>query len=343
SSILQIINGPTTLIGGGKALPPMTVRVSPRQRGLITDSVVYSVKIRSDDSVKDCGLLNIKLSVYAGEGICKIDSNALDNSLITTNNQIDQCVGLDLNTKRLLIRNIGECPLNISGSINNSIFYIEPINQSLNPQEVKTFTIHFVPSSRNVWPNGRGNSPGITRFNAVLSICGFDIPVVGIVDTNCYHPNYDCFKQYDINNQWRQAVVFNRKTNEITKGNPVYSPNRDLFFLSINVVNGTCVLESDWASFGRPPAPLNSRTRASVTDNPCNWVSDYTPLIFNSGSIAWQSKSISGVRINDVILFSIQYVDKPDPFYGIIWINDIKYDTQVNGLPIVCYDLCFPL
>lgn len=343
SNILQITGEPRSLLGGGRSLPPLTVRVSPTKRGLIIDSVQYSVRIRNNDSVKDCGFLNIKLSVFAGQGICKIDSNANDNSLITTNNQIDQCVGLDLITKKILIRNIGECPLDILGTMNNNIFYIDPESNIINPGQVKTFTIHFVPKISDVWPNGRGKAPGITRFNAMLNICGFNIPVVGIVDTNCYHPNYDCFKQYDINNQWRQAVVFNRKTNEITKGNPVVAPNRDLFFPQINVAGGSCTLESDWASFGRPPSPFNTRNRSSQTDNPCNWVVDYTPLIYSSGLISWQPTRIDGVRVNDVILFSITYVGSSEPFYGIIWINDIKYDTQVNGLPIVCYDICFPI
>jgi len=111
---LRIVSGPSSLPGGGSALENMTVAFTPKDRKLYADTAIYKVSIiDSDGKEKECDTLSIVFVGYGGDSECMIVDNQSDQRLITTDSLIQNCVSLDRETKILMIRNNGECPLDI--------------------------------------------------------------------------------------------------------------------------------------------------------------------------------------------------------------------------------------
>ena len=343
SSDLRVERAPTPIAGGSEG-EEMSIRYTPSVAGPIQDSIIFVIYKGSGGSRAICGeKLVIRFEGLGGSFGCKIDTL---RSTLFRNGVIDSmltCVNIPL-SRTLVIANTGPCPLDLRGLISSlsgdNTFSVSPTDLVVGPNDSEEFTITFFPKNTDVWPGGRGNSPGKTRFRAELRLdgdCGIQTyQLNGIADTLCRGSRVQIMHQWGSNNdQWYEGVIINEENNSIqyendnvARGNNI-TGQRDLWIESIDVPSArarVCTDNASWRVVGNRQPTVAGQTA-------CDIANFYLSQCGSGGS-----PGCLDVDLWDVIVFTL-----PSGQCGVLWITNIANDAPTLGTPAVTVQLCYPL
>jgi len=301
--------------------------------------------IQSNGTVKQCpNDLIVRFHGSAGVPSCRIDTLSSTIFLSPAKKVLDtlkNCVDVDLgqNARTLKVINTGKCDVTMTAAFNSTIFTASPASKLVGAGDTATFTLKFLPKATDVWSSGRGNNPGKIRFNSQLTISGCVqqlYTINGLADTACNYSLYQCMHKWsETLGKWFEVIQMDRSNNIITyKNNPAITTDRDIFIDNINVGALTTILNSDYAHW-------------KVVDNHPSTFAGETACSFGGKYVtdcdAAAPTGALPVKLWDVISFTLNYTDGRE-FCGIIWIVDIRNDTQSGaGVPTVCMQICYPL
>lgn len=346
--ILSANNGlPTKLrIAPGSSFGKLEVRFSPTQPITYDIDVRYSIKIiNSDGTTKQCtDDLIIRFHGLGGQSSCEIDTIGSSLFISPAKKLLDtlrNCVDVDLssNARRIKIKNTGKCDVDISATFNSILFEVSPSNLKIRAGKSDSFTVKFLPKASDVWNGTRGTKPGIINFSSQLTLSGCKnqlYTIKGVADTACNYSLYQCMHKWsEPLGKWFEVIQMDRSNNIITyKNNPAIVTDRDIFIDNINVGALTAILNSDYAHW----KVVDSHPSAFAGETACSFGGKYVNDCDASTPIAPVN-----VKLWDVISFTLNYTDGRQ-FCGIIWIVDIRNDTQSGGgVPTVCMQICYPL
>ncbi len=346
--VLSANNGPasTVRISPGASFGKLSVSFSPTVVKKYPIDIRYAMKvIHTDGTVKQCpDQLVIHFNGMGGQSSCRIDTASSSIFVAPAKTALDtlkNCVDVDLesNARTLKVINTGKCEIDVSASFNTSVYTVSPSSKLLQAGDTATFTLKFLPKPTDVWNSGRGMKPGSIRFSGILSIKGCvvqDYVIRGLADTACNYSLYQCMHKWsETLGKWFEVIQMDRTNNIITyKNNPAIVSDRDIFIDNINVGALTAILNSDfahWKVVASHPSMFAGETACSFGTQFINACDASAP----TGQIP--------VKLWDVISFTLNYTDGRQ-FCGIIWIVDIRNDTQSGaGVPTVCMQICYPL
>jgi hypothetical protein len=337
----------TVRISPGASFGKLSVRFSPNAVNNYDFDIRYAMRvIKSDGTVKQCtDQLLVQFHGAGGQSSCDIDTVGSTIFIAPAKKLLDtlkNCVDVDLssNARTLKIINKGKCDVTISASFNTPLFaVVTPTTLQIPAGKSDSFTLKFLPKATDVWPNGRGSKPGIINFSGQLTLTGCKNQVYtikGLADTACNYSLYQCMHKWsETLGKWFEVIQMDRSNNIITyKNNPAITTDRDIFIDAINVPALTAMLNSDFSHW----KVVGSHPSAFAGETACSFGGQY----INSCDAAAPTGQIP-VKLWDVVSFTINYTDGRQ-FCGIIWIVDIRNDTQnASGVPTVCMQICYPL
>lgn len=333
-------------ISPGSSFGKLSVRFSPTQNIPYRFDIRYSMRvIQSNGTVKQCpNELVVRFRGSAGVPSCRIDTLTSSIFLSPAKRVLDtlkNCVDVDLgqNARTLRVINTGKCDVTITAAFGSSVFSVSPSSELVGAGDTAIFTLKFLPKATDVWSGGRGNTPGKINFNSQLTIGGCVTQlytIQGLADTACNYSLYQCMHKWsETLGKWFEVIQMDRTNNIITyKNNPAITSDRDIFIDNINVGALTTILNSDFAHW----KVVDNHPSTFAGETACSFGGKY----ITSCDAAAPTGALP-VRLWDVISFTLNYTDGRE-FCGIIWIVDIRNDTQSGaGVPTVCMQICYPL
>lgn len=368
---LTSLDGGATASGAevpkGGSLGSLDLTFSPTSARSYTQLIRYKVRLKNvaTGAIQDCpNALTIIFHGSAGNAACAIDY--ANSTLIKTPPRLTDTLrqGADQDVtapKMLCIQNTGEgCNLVIDRVTltGDAVFEVDPgtLPISIPPNGSACLPVKFLPTTADVWPNGRSNAPK-TIFHGTLTVgtnpaCGeksFDI--VGEVILQPY--NSSCFLEWSSANGGYKGGMFFSDKGELTF--PLKDDRNQLavYVQSIDLAATppSAVLASGQQSALGQYAYFKSEGTLNLgTKDICDFASDPTkgyPKDCPDRSGEAQPagyNTTAKVSAGDVLVISYWHDGKA--YCALMIITDIRLDKDPNvgsGDPQVCFQVCFPL
>lgn len=285
------------------------------------NNICYRIEIRVVFEVEACD-----------SGACRIDS--LMSTLFNGAPEDSLNARTDSRSSgRLCIENIGGGPLTVQASqvFNSTMFQVEPEQLVIPAGETDCFTVTFAPTSDSVWPGGRGTMPARTIFTDSLLIgsCGTTIELRGVADTVFPALINNCRTPYSYRNQHCGDII--TESDQI-----VTQCDKDS-------------TEFDWYVEFADPVTRTGRLRSETLPPPFKFVrSNYVPPAATGFGCADPAVAVPAttacndpngwtnsvdLSMGDILIFR-----RGDKCW-MLFINSIN-DANVEGKPLLCYDIC---
>lgn len=267
-----------------------------------------------------------------GPGVCSIDTAASTLLLSAPNDSIRARVGTQ-GARTLCIRNVGEGELTVRAAqvVNNPLFDVRPSELTIPPGGSDCFTVSFSPTAAAVWPGGRGTAPAIRAFfdSILIDGCGITIPARGVPDTTFPAILNNCRTPYSYRNQ-RCGDRINESGQIITECEKD-STEFDWYVDFADPVSRTGRLLSENAQ-----APFKL-VRSGYVPPAATGFSCSDPAIASQISAACDDRS-GWTNSLDLSMGDIMLFRKGNQCWA-LFINSIN-DANVEGKPLICYDIC---
>lgn len=267
-----------------------------------------------------------------GVGACRIDT--INSSILrrAPNDSIHARVETR-GSGTLCIENVGEGELTVQAAqvLNNPLFDIQPQELTIPPGGSDCFTIIFSPTTRAVWPGGRGNGPAIRSFIDSITIdgCGATIPIKGVPDTTFPAILNNCRTPYSYRNQRCGDRI--TESGQITTECDKDSTEFDWYVDFADPITRTGRLLSENAQ-----APFK-RVRSNHIPPSSTGFSCSDPALASLIAAACNDQSGWGNSV-DLAMGDVMLFRKGNQCWA-LFINSIN-DANVEGKPLICYDIC---
>lgn len=349
-SVIQVLSAPQ-IVAGGNFIPSVIINFSPNQPGPFSDTTVFSVTRRNSATGEEveCEPLTVIYSGFALQPECELAVVAPRNtSFVNTDSTFQICLN-SVQTKFLRIRNTGECEVEINSEMlfNRGQFNVNPERQTIQPNDSADFDIVFAAGDRDVWPDGRGGVPGLTRFGDIVRLsgggCDTTFNLIGDVDTTCQSILYVCIHELGITGSYFESIRINENNTIEYVNDPINRETFDIIAASISDGPGQVTLSAaagrnvEFRLIARNHNVPSSSDICETLPQPPNLVDGDTQTEcadISAGGVP----TLPGLSVNDVVMFF------KDGECGLIYIQNIGPDrTDADNLLQVCIQICYPL